>query len=60
MQGAVDELVKAIEENRAPNCDGKVARASIEMGIALHTSAENDGARIHLPFSDLQKRVVSR
>ena len=60
MQGAVDELVNAINENRAPNCDGKAARASIEMGIALHASAENNGARIELPFGDLQKRVVSR
>jgi predicted dehydrogenase len=60
MQGAVDELVKSIEENRAPNCDGKAGRASIEMGIALHASAENNGTRIALPFEDKNKRVVSR
>lgn len=60
MQGAVDELVRAIEENRAPNCDGKAGRASIEMGVALHASAENNGARIELPFQDINKRVVSR
>lgn len=60
MQGAVDELVNAINENRAPNCDGIVARASIEMGIALHASAENNGARITLPLGDKEKRVVSR
>jgi len=60
MQGAVDELVNAINENRAPNCDGYAGRASIEMGIALHASAENNGARIELPFGDTEKRVVSR
>jgi predicted dehydrogenase len=60
MQSAVAELVAAIREDRAPRGSGEEVRASIEMGVALHASAEQDGARIHLPFGDKEKRVVSR
>ena len=60
MQAAVAELAAAIHENRRPNGDGRAVRASIEMGVALHASAQNDGARVHLPFTGLEKRVVSR
>ena len=60
MQAAVAELASAIADNRAPRSSGADNRAAIEMGIALHASAEQGGARVNLPFADLEKRVVSR
>lgn len=60
MQAAVEELAAAIRENRAPRSSGKDNRAAIEMGIALHASAEQGGIRVELPFTELEKRVVSR
>jgi predicted dehydrogenase len=60
MQSAVAELVSAIYEDRDPRCSGEENRAAIEMGVALHASAEQGGIRIELPFADKAKRVVSR
>jgi predicted dehydrogenase len=60
MQAAVLELVTAIREDREPRCSGEDGRASIELGLALHASATQDGARIHLPLQDHKLRVVSR
>jgi len=60
MQAAVAELVAAIKEDRTPNSSGADGRAAMEMGIAMHVSAEQDGARVRLPLADKNRRVVSR
>lgn len=60
MQAAVAELVAAVHEKRAPFSSGEDGRAALEMGLAMHASANNDGARVALPFGDTALRVVSR
>lgn len=60
MQAAVAELVAAILENCPPHSSGEDGRAALELGLALHASANQDGARVHLPFTDKDLRVVSR
>lgn len=60
MQAAVVELVAAIEEDRAPRSGGADGRAAVELGLALHASATQNGARVQLPFTDKNLRVVSR
>ena len=60
MQAAVAELVTAMREDRKPNSSGEDGRAAMEIGIAMHVSAEQDGARLRLPLTDKNRRVVSR
>ena len=60
MQAAVAELVAAIQEDRSPRSSGADGRAAVELGLALHASAAQDGARVQLPFTDKNLRVVSR
>jgi len=60
MRACVAELVAALQENRTPNSSGEDGRAAMEMGIAMHASAEQDGARVRLPLDDKARRVVSR
>ncbi|MDQ3815372.1 MAG: Gfo/Idh/MocA family oxidoreductase [Armatimonadota bacterium] len=60
MQAAVAELVAAIQEDRAPIISGEDGRAALELGLAMHASAHQDGARVPIPFEDKSLRVVSR
>ncbi len=60
MQAAVAELVAAIQEDREPVSSGAEGRGAVELGLALHASAAQGGARVEIPFRDTSLRVVSR
>ena len=60
MQAAVKELIATIEENREPQSNGVDGRAALEMGLAMHASHQQGGARTTLPMQDRTLRVLSR
>jgi len=60
MLAAVAELVSALNEDRHPISNGEDGRAAMELDLAIHASANADGARIYLPLQDRALRVVSR
>jgi predicted dehydrogenase len=60
MRAAIDELIAAVDEDRAPASSGEDGRAALEMGLAFHASSAREGARVSLPLADREWRVVSR
>jgi predicted dehydrogenase len=60
MQSAVKELIAAIEENREPQSNGVDGRAALEIGLAMHASHQQGGARVTLPMEDRTLQVLSR
>ncbi|WP_051960881.1 Gfo/Idh/MocA family protein [Devosia riboflavina] len=48
---AIADLVKSIEENREPLCNGRDARKALEMILAIYTS-QFSGQRVGFPLTD--------
>ncbi len=49
-QAAGEDLIEAIEQNRAPLCDAAAGRTTIEMLCAVFESHRRGGARVTLPL----------
>ena len=60
MQGAVEEIVQCIAEDRPSRSDGSVGRAALELALAVYSSHASNGARVHLPLSERDRVVLSR
>ncbi|MYB77186.1 MAG: Gfo/Idh/MocA family oxidoreductase [Chloroflexi bacterium] len=60
MQGAVEEILRCIEEDRPSRSDGRVGRAALELALAVYASHASNGARVHLPLSERDRVVLSR
>ncbi len=60
MQGAVEEIVHCIEEDRPSRSDGHAGRAALELALAVYASDASNGARIHLPLAERDRVVLSR
>ncbi len=55
----VADLVRAVEEGGPTACDVPEARRATEVGFAICSSSERDGARVQLPADDRSLRVES-
>lgn len=60
MQGAVEEIVQCIENDRPSRSDGHVGRAALELALAVYASHASNGAKVHLPLADRDRAVLSR
>jgi predicted dehydrogenase len=49
-QAAGEDLIEAIEQNRAPLCDAAAGRTTIEMICAIFESHRHGGARVTMPL----------
>lgn len=60
MQGAVEEIVRCIAEDRPGRSDGRVGRAALELALAVYDSHASNGARVRLPLAERERVVRSR
>ncbi len=60
MQGAVEEIVQCIENDRPSSSDSRVGRAALELALAVYASHASSGARVHLPLAERDRAVLSR
>lgn len=56
---AIEDIIRAIEEDRDGMCSGKDARKALEIALAIHKSALSN-AKILLPLEDSSLRVMTR
>ncbi len=54
---AVEDIVEAIEQHRKTRCTIRDGRAALEIALALRESHRRGGAKLHLPFEDLDSRI---
>ena len=57
--GMVADLVRAVKEGGRTACDVPQARRATEIGFAIWSSSQRDGARVRLPADDRGLRVES-
>ena len=57
--GMVADLVRAVKEGGRTACDVPQARRATEIGFAIWSSSQRDGARVQLPADDRRLRVES-
>ena len=57
--GMVADLVRAVKEEGRTACDVPQARRATEIGFAIWSSSQRDGARVRLPADDRALRVES-
>ena len=57
--GMVADLVRAMKEGGRTACDVPQARRATEIGFAIWSSSQRDGARVRLPADDRGLRVES-
>ena len=60
MQGAVEEIVQCIEDDRPSRSDGHAGRAALELAVAVYASHASNGARVYLPLAERERTVLSR
>jgi predicted dehydrogenase len=60
MQGAVEETIQCIEEDRPSRSDGHAGRAALELAAAVYASHSSNGARVYLPLAERDRVILSR
>jgi len=54
---AVDDICEALDEGREARCTMRDGRAALEIAMAIRDSHRRGGARIQMPFGDLDARI---
>lgn len=57
---ALSELIAAIDEDRQPSNNGRVAVRALECALAIHASQRAGGGRVTFPLSDRQLAIDTR
>lgn len=60
MIAAVEDVIRAIEEDGGAMCTGRDGRAALELALAFHKSAREEGGKVSLPLKDKNLRIISR
>lgn len=60
MIAAVEDVVRAVEQDREGMCTGRDGRAALEIALAFHKSAQEGGRKVPLPLKDKNLKVISR
>ena len=56
---AVDDICESLDEGRETRCTMEDGRAALEIAMAIRESHRRGGARVQMPFGDLDARIKS-
>lgn len=60
MIAAVEDVIRAVERDREGMCTGRDGRATLEIALAFHKSAQEGGSKVSLPLKDKNLKIISR
>ena len=56
---AVADMIQCLETDKEPDCNGEDGYAALEIAIAMRESYRRGSARVDLPFSDKEARLIT-
>lgn len=60
MIAAIEDVIRAVEQNNEGMCTGIDGRGALELALAIYKSAEEKGEKVSLPLKDKNLRIISR
>ena len=60
MIAAVEDVIRAVKQDSEGMCTGRDGRATLELALAFHKSAQEGGRKVLLPLKDKNLKIISR